>query len=80
MLPKRIEARNDLIPPGVMWPEEGSGYEANQYSPAGTIQREWWFNRALANRMPSRAWRLVFLLPVSVIAFGIVKLVIDILR
>jgi uncharacterized membrane protein len=25
-----------------MWPAEGSGFEADPYSPAGTAQRYWW--------------------------------------
>jgi hypothetical protein len=27
--------------PPVMWPEAGSGFEADPFSPAGTAQREW---------------------------------------
>ena len=37
-----MPSENELIPPNIMWPEAGSGFEANQYSPAGTAQRQWW--------------------------------------
>lgn len=32
-------------------PDEGSGFEADPYSPAGTAQREWWFIQA-SQRIP----------------------------
>ena len=36
-----MPTENELIPPNIMWPDAGSGFEANQYSPAGTAQRQW---------------------------------------
>ena len=54
-----------------MWPESGSGYEANQYSPAGQAQRGWWLLQGL-ERGNRRALLMVGTLPAlaAVILFG----------
>lgn len=31
--------------PPIMWSGPGSGFEADPFSPAGRMQREWWFLR-----------------------------------
>lgn len=36
----RTLRQRSLEPPGVMWPAEGSGFEASVYSPAGQMQQE----------------------------------------
>ena len=63
----------DETPP-VMWSEPGSGFEANQYSPAGQMQRQWWFIR--------RAGRTRFGRPVItlVAAFWIAAIVIQVIQ
>jgi hypothetical protein len=65
-----------------MWSEPGSGFEANQYSPAGRMQRQWWFLRRagqLSDReLAERAgWALRAALPVMVavlVLFGVTTL------
>ena len=37
----------DDVPPGMMWPEAGSGFEASPYSPAGRAQVSWRLLRGL---------------------------------
>lgn len=69
------------MPPAVMWPEPGSGYEANQYSPAGQIQREWWLIRRC--RDDWRAFALVALLFLPLLfalAYQLAYIVADVLR
>jgi hypothetical protein len=39
-----------------MWPDAGSGFEADPFSPAGTAQREWLLTQALGR---SRYGKLV---------------------
>jgi len=53
----------------VMWSDAYSGFEANQYSPAGRMQRQWWFLRR-AGRLTDRelaertSWALRSALPI----------------
>jgi hypothetical protein len=46
--------------PPVMWPEEGSGFEADPFSPAGTAERRWLLIRNAGNiaRNRSAMWIL----------------------
>lgn len=49
-----------------MWPEKGSGFEADPFSPAGSAEREW----GLIQRLPSlrrnrRAMVLLFYIAVG---------------
>jgi hypothetical protein len=37
----RLRAGDDGIPPHVMWPEPGSGFEASPLTPAGRTQGLW---------------------------------------
>jgi hypothetical protein len=68
--PAIVPSDNDLIPPQIMWPDAGSGFEANAWSPAGQSQRQWWFLRGLARgrRVPLRPALLLAALPLAVIA------------
>lgn len=62
-----------------MWSEPGSGFEADPFSPAGRMQRQWWFLRRIS-RMSDRdiesraAWAFRAALPVmaAVAAFAAV--------
>jgi hypothetical protein len=36
---------DDDIPPNIMWPPKGSGFQADPFSPAGSSQRSWWLIR-----------------------------------
>src|SRR5579864_5767778 len=45
-------------PPGVMWPEPGSGFEPSYYSPAGRLQQEVQIASNL-RRDPAGVWRAV---------------------
>jgi hypothetical protein len=42
--------------PPVMWPSQGSGFEADPFSPAGTAQREW----MLTQRLGRTRWGKLF--------------------
>jgi hypothetical protein len=44
-----------------MWPEPGSGFEADPFSPAGTAQREWGLIRALGRSRYGRLAVWVFI-------------------
>jgi hypothetical protein len=57
----------DLTPP-VMWPDEGSGFEADPFSPAGFSQQVW---TATRRRPHSRAgmWTLRIVCLVIALAF-----------
>jgi hypothetical protein len=72
-LPKvRLPDENDVIPPNIMWPAPGSGFEADPFSPAGTAQREWW----LIGRMGRRdTWpkKLIVLALLAFVAFGLAE-------
>lgn len=73
---------NDIPP--VMWPEAGSGFEANQYSPAGALQRGWRVVRAAnasgARSLLGRSLLIIGILPVlAVLAWGVVQIVRDVL-
>ena len=59
---------HEMVPPNIMWPEKGSGFEANQYSPAGTSQREWWLIRAAGSgNRKARVLVLAFLVvPIAI--------------
>jgi len=50
-----LTTQNDLTPP-VMWPESGSGFEADPFSPAGMSQQIW---RATGRRPRSRTGRWI---------------------
>lgn len=75
--------KNDTPP--VMWPEPGSGFEANQYSPAGGAQRGWRVVRAAndasgARSLLGRGLLIIGILPVlAVLAWGVVQIVRDVL-
>ena len=58
--------------PPVMWPAEGSGFEADPYSPAGTAQRFWWLvQRARPPTAAQQRWLTVVLVTgFSIIAIG----------
>lgn len=43
-----------------MWPEPGTGYEANQYSPAGQMQTQWLFLQGLRRRRYGRVLLRLF--------------------
>lgn len=49
----RIVPRN--AEPPIMWPDAGSGFEADPFSPAGTAQRGWWLSQALLRRDVARS-------------------------
>jgi hypothetical protein len=49
-----LPTASDLMPPNIMWPEQGSGFEADPFSPAGTAQRQWWLINRLGRRRGTR--------------------------
>jgi hypothetical protein len=49
-----LSTANDLIPPNIMWPEKGSGFDPDPLSPAGAAQREWWLISRLGRRRGTR--------------------------
>ncbi len=62
----------DPVPP-VMWPDAGSGFEADPFSPAGSLQREAMFLRGLSGGggRVGRAALWVVLGVVAVVAFSL---------
>ncbi|HEX2039122.1 MAG TPA: hypothetical protein VHF47_05225 [Acidimicrobiales bacterium] len=55
--PARMPDDNELVPPNVMWPGPGSGFEAHPWSPAGRAQETWRFARALGGGRGRRGRR-----------------------
>ena len=56
--PPRWEARHE---PPVMWPSAESGYEADPFSPAGTVQREGMLFRGIARRRGGKVVLWIFI-------------------
>ena len=75
----RLPYENDLIPPNIMWPEAGSGFEADPYSPAGTAQRGWWMISALSKRQV-RTRRLLALPILGFFVWGLVEFVVHLIQ
>jgi hypothetical protein len=65
--PPTEASENDRTPP-VMWPDEGSGFEADPFSPAGLSQQIW---IATGKRPRSRAglWAIRIVCVVVALAF-----------
>ena len=65
---EHAEALDDDGTPPVMWPDEGSGFEADPFSPAGMSQQIW---TATRRRPRSRAgmWTLRIVCVVIALAF-----------
>jgi hypothetical protein len=64
-----VSTENDLIPPNIMWPEAGSAFEADPFSPAGTAQRQWWLvRRGIGYRGPV-SFRVYLLLMTLLVVF-----------
>ena len=77
-----LPSENDLIPPHIMWPARGSGFEADPHSPAGQAQRTWWMLNSRRRRSRGfdlavnvLAWMLLLLL-----AFALGSMAVDSLR
>jgi hypothetical protein len=53
-----------------MWPESGSGFEADPFSPAGAAQREWMLTQRMGRSRWGRvlAWFLVAAIVGSILA------------
>lgn len=60
-----------------MWPEPGSGFEADPFSPAGTAQREGQFLQGLARRRGGRIalWTLAGTVMVVPLAYLVTVIV-----
>ena len=54
--PSEPTAPGSFQPPGVMWPDEGSGFQPSYYSPAGQLQRDAQIASNLS-RDPGGVWR-----------------------
>jgi len=75
--PPEVPSENDLVPPNIMWPGAGSGFEANPFSPAGRAQQEWQMLQRL-DRLP-RGVRLLLVAPfLALLAWALVAAVVDI--
>jgi hypothetical protein len=64
-------------PPGVMWPEPGSGFEASPLSPAGAMQNE---AAAFRRAGRSRVGRVALYGVLAAVVIGPVLTVVGILR
>jgi hypothetical protein len=53
------------VPPNIMWPEHGSGYEVDPLSPAGQAQARW---RLIQGLGAGRLTRVLIWLALAVIA------------
>lgn len=49
-----LPTENDLIPPHIMWPAKGSGFDPSAFSPAGSAQRGWRLTQGLARNRRTR--------------------------
>ena len=59
-----------------MWPESGSGFEADPFSPAGTAQREWILLQALGrSRYGKLAVWILLAVVVGVLTFSLLSVV-----
>ena len=67
-LPTNDESESDWSPP-VMWPEPGSGFEADPLSPAGMSQQIW---RATGRRPRSRSGQWIVRIVCVVIALAFI--------
>ena len=68
-LPKVRGGNEDAIPPNIMWPETGSGFDASAVSPAGGAKAQRGLVRSLARgrTLPrDRPSRLTFVVLVAV--------------
>lgn len=68
-LPKLPNGSDDAIPPNIMWPEAGSGFDASAVSPAGGAKAQWGLVRSLTRgrTLPrDRPSRLTFVVLVAV--------------
>jgi hypothetical protein len=76
-LPEENSTWSEIAPP-VMWPDSGSGFEADAFSPAGSAQLEAQFIRGLSRQRFGRvaAWVFVGLFVlIPVVSFAVVYLV-----
>jgi len=64
-----LPTENELIPPNIMWPAKGSGFEADPFSPAGTQQRQWWMIQRLASGRRTR-WIIWLSLAFMLVSVG----------
>lgn len=69
---------SDGGPPGVMWPEEGSGFDPSFYSPAGQLKRD---SMIAANwrRDPRGLWKAFRTLVLAIVAVLIVVFLIAVI-
>ena len=69
--PARMPTENEVIPPNVMWPGAGSGFEADPWSPAGRSQTGWQLAQGLGRRdspvVTVVLWLVLGLLAVAVL-------------
>ena len=66
----RLPDQNDLVPPNIMWPASGSGFQADPFSPAGSAQRGWWLIGPLWRR-DAGAKKLIVVPALAFLAFSI---------
>ncbi len=78
-----LPTENDLIPPNIMWPAKGSGFEADPFSPAGSAQRGWWLLNAARRGRTRRARTLgwIYLLLIAIpITIGLLSHIVHTIR
>ncbi len=52
--PPEVPPNDVSVPPNVVWPRPGSGFEASPWSPAGRMQAGWRFLDGLGRRRSRR--------------------------
>jgi hypothetical protein len=73
--PVREVDPDDDIPPNIMWPPKGSGFQADPFSPAGTSQRYWLLIRrqvGTGGSVSFRAYLILMSLLVVAVAIALV--------
>lgn len=64
-----VPDENDLVPPHIMWPGKGAGFEASPYSTAGTHQRSWWLLLGLGRHRSRRVRGVVVVMAWAVLLY-----------
>ena len=72
---------DDFTPGHVTWPEEGSGFEASPWSPAGRAQQAWiWAGNARRYPRSLPLWPLVAVPAATLVIVGVGAALIEVLK
>jgi hypothetical protein len=77
--PARLSEHDESSPPHIMWPGPGSGFEADEWSPAGRAQQMWRFSLGLSRGRGQRAIDVAFVAFVGVVGLVLLAQVVSLL-